>query len=222
MKYTLINFQDGRGNKIDCGKNPDPKVEVIFRGSNNTLIVHPEAKISTTSIHFDCDDGICIIGRNSFIGFIRIGNGCNVKINDGVTCTAKCYISTAEGSSVEIGDDCMFATGNEIRSDDGHPIFDVKTGLRINNPSSIKIGNHVWISAKATILGGTIIGDGSIVGLGSITKDVFPNNCIIVGVPAKVTKKDVAWERPHLTLSKPFIKKDSSSIKKSNYWNLTK
>lgn len=222
MSLTLMDYSDGNGNKIDCGLKSDLKVAVIFTGKRNTLIVHPEAKISGTTIQFDCDDGVCVIGKNNFIGFIRIGQECKVDIGDGVTCTGKCYVSTAEMSFVRIGKDCMLASSNEIRADDAHPIFDVKTSERVNLPTGIDIGDHVWVAAKATILGGSSIGPGSVVGFGSIVKGVIPNNCIVAGSPAKVIKKDIAWERPHLNHSKPFYKPNASSIKKSEYWAETK
>lgn len=59
------------------------------------------------------------------------------------------------------------------------------------------------------------------VGLGSIVKGTFPNNCIVAGVPAKIIKKDIAWERPHLSTTKPYYKPNSSVVKKSIYWNKT-
>lgn len=221
MKYNLAQIKDGNGNSIDCGLVTNNSVEVNFRGKNNKLIVHPEAKIDTSIFHFDCDNATCVIGKNEFRGFIRLGLDALVEIGDGVTCTAKCYITAAEMSIVRIGEDCMIATSNEFRADDGHPIFDIETGKRVNLPTGITIGNHVWIGARATILGGSDIGDGSVVGYGSIVKGIFPNNCVIAGSPARMVKKNIAWERPHLTLSSPAYKPDSSSIKKSAYWNKT-
>ncbi len=51
-----------------------------------------------------------------------------------------------------------------------------------------KIGNDVWIGAKATILGGVSIGDGAVIGAGSVvTKDV-PAYAIVAGVPARIIK----------------------------------
>jgi len=218
---NLRNHSDISNNKINYSENENDKVKVLFFGKNNKLIVHPDARISGTTIRFDCDDGICTIGNNSFNGFIRVGQGCNVVIGDNVTCTNGCYISTAENTSITIGYDCMFASGNEIRTDDGHPIFDIVSGKRINPSRSIIIGEHVWLAAKSIILSGSSIGNGSVIGLGSIVKSVIPNNCIAAGIPAKVIKKNIAWERPHLTLAKPFLKPDSSFVTKSEYWDLT-
>lgn len=221
MKYILAEIKDSNGNSIECGLKSNDSVDVNFRGKNNKLIVHPEAKIDTSSFHFDCDNAICVIGKNEFCGFVRLGLEANVEIKEGVTCTSKCYITAAEKSFVIIGEDCMIATSNEFRADDGHPIFDVETGERVNLPTGITIGNHVWIGAKATILGGANIGDGSVVGYGSIVKGAFPNNCVIAGSPARIIKKNIAWERPHLTLTKPAYKPNSSSVVKSKYWNKT-
>ena len=50
------------------------------------------------------------------------------------------------------------------------------------------IGNDVWLGYRSTILPGVTIGDGAIIGMGSIvTKDVAPYS-IVGGNPAKVIK----------------------------------
>jgi acetyltransferase-like isoleucine patch superfamily enzyme len=217
-------YEDDRGNKIICTIPLGENVLVEIRnGYNNTLIVAPGAIYSNLRILFDCNNAICELGVNSFKGIIRLGEKCLVRIGNRVTCTASCYISTAEGSSVVIGEDCMFASRNEIRSDDGHPIFSVKSGLRVNMPKSISIGSHVWLGAGASVLGGATIGDGSVIGYNSVVtgRCVIPNNCIAVGQPARVIRNDIAWERPHLNLSKPFIKPDINHITCSKWWQDT-
>lgn len=217
----IYNYSDDKGNVIECIQPLDKDVKVIFRGVNNRLVLKDGARPSPVTIMFDCDNGYCEFGRNTYKGNIRVGHHCKVFIGDGVTCTFGCYISTAEHTSVTIGDDCMIASGNEIRTDDAHPIFNVKTGERLNMPKSIRLGKHVWLGARAAVLGGSTIGDGSVIGYASVVKGSFPNNCIIAGVPAKVVRRDIAWERPHLNLSKPYFKPDASAISKSPYWEET-
>lgn len=215
------NYHDEDGNRIECGGRLGENVTVIFRGRNNALIVDRGARLSHFKVMFDCNEGICEIGANRFKGTIRVGESASVTIGDKVTCTAHCYISTAERASVTIGQDCMLASRNEIRADDAHPIFSVATGKRVNMPKDIHIGSHVWLGAGASVLGGARIGDGSVIGFGSIVKSHIPNNCVAAGIPAKVVRRDIAWERPHLTLDEPYIKPDATSIKKSPYWKLT-
>lgn len=44
---------------------------------------------------------------------------------------------------------------------------------------------------------------------------------MIVGIPARIVRRNIAWERPHLSLTKPYYKPDASTVQKSASWNLT-
>jgi hypothetical protein len=44
------------------------------------------------------------------------------------------------------------------------------------------------------------------------------NNCVAVGTPARAVRYDIAWERPHLSLVRPFYKPDGSTVPHSPYW----
>lgn len=52
------------------------------------------------------------------------------------------------------------------------------------------IGNNVTIGAGAKIIGGFTIGDGSRVGAGSVVVREVPPNCVVVGVPGRITFRD--------------------------------
>ena len=87
---------------------------------------------------------------------------------------------------------------------DGHAIFDVNSGERLNYPYSetiipgsneIILKNHVWVGMNASILNGTIIGSGSVVGTNAVLKGTYPNNCCMAGNPGKVVRRDIAWSR---------------------------
>jgi len=66
-----------------------------------------------------------------------------------------------------------------------------KSKLIRNQPDlqlPVQIGSDVWIGANCTILGGVQIGDGAVVGAGSIVNKDIPAYAIAVGNPARVIK----------------------------------
>jgi acetyltransferase, cysE/lacA/lpxA/nodL family len=79
----------------------------------------------------------------------------------------------------------------------------------------------VWVAYGATIWGGTKIGSGSIVGAFSVVKKQFPNNCVIAGVPAKVIRKDVFWERNNVLYTDIDEGKDLTEMNHVTYINST-
>ena len=50
------------------------------------------------------------------------------------------------------------------------------------------IGSNVSLGANVTIIGNIVIGDNVIVGAGSVVVKDVPDNCVVVGNPAKVVK----------------------------------
>lgn len=80
----------------------------------------------------------------------------------------------------------------------------------------IEIGNDVWIGANVIILDGVKIGNGAILGAGSVVIRDVPDYAIVGGVPAKVIKyrfdknqikfllQDKWWEKDIKYLCKNF------------------
>ncbi len=221
----LAEYTDDRGNVIAYSGVIEQGVRIKFNGSNNRLVVADAARIGTLTVDFDCDNGYLEIGSSqgvpAFSASIRIGQDSKVLIGENVSTTTSCAMSATEGTTISIGNDVMIASDNQIRADDGHPIFDVRTGKRVNVSKSITIGNHVWLGKAAVVLGGATIGDGTVIGYGSIVTKRIPNNCVAAGIPARVVRRDTAWERPHLSLVEPYYKPDASTVKKTGYWALT-
>lgn len=194
-------------------------------GKNNRLIIQPNARISNLVIQFPSDNALIVIGNKSNLrGKIRAGYKSKILIGDGVTVTTTMQIFAAEQTEIIIGDDTMFATNNIVRSDDAHAIFDVVSGKRINPSRSITIGAHVWLADDAVVLPGAQIGAGSVIGLRAVVKGTIPNNCVAVGMPAKVTRTNIAWERPNVAYTEPWIRSNAheQNIDKTiHYWKET-
>ncbi|ACQ79451.1 Acetyltransferase (isoleucine patch superfamily) [Beutenbergia cavernae DSM 12333] len=214
-------WSDADGNVIEADEVPSG-TKITFKGRNNRLVVAPSARLGRLEVVFDCDNGVVEVGPSSgvpaLMATMRVGQDARVVIGANVSTTGTVAISAVEGVEVRIGDDVMMAEQVQIRADDGHPIFDVRTGRRVNPARSISIGAHVWLGFRSSMLGGATIGDGSVIGLGAVVKGRIPNNCIAAGVPARVVRRDVAWERPHLSLVKPYYKPDASTVTTSAYW----
>lgn len=105
---------------------------------------------------------------------VRVGRNC--VINHDV------YILGRTG--VEIGDDVVLSTrcmlldaGLETSSVRG------RTAAHVGRP--IRLGDRAWIGAGAIILSGVTVGEGGIVGAGSVvTRDVAPG-MVVAGNPAR-------------------------------------
>lgn len=226
ISVPCADYSDDRGNTISCPGGPLEGCTVTFRGYGASLVVHDQAHVTNVKVDFNGNGGVCRLGANkrrrSFSASIRVGQDSIVDIGANVSSTSPVIMSAVEGTSIRVGDDVMFATNNQIRTDDGHPIFDVRTGVRVNPAENIAIGSHVWMAWGATALGGAVIGDGSVAGAFSILTKRYPNNCVIVGSPGRVVRRDIAWERPHLGLAQPFYKPNAEVLgERSPFWALT-
>lgn len=222
----LHQYSDECGNKINVTRTYDNGINVDFRGNDNVINIADGANIGRLNVSFDGNSGRLDIGHNRSSGWlqfnIRIGEDSSVLMGDNVSTTAVCTISAVEGTTIRIGNDVMIASDNQIRADDGHAIFDVMSGNRINMSRDIHIDNHVWLAYGACVLAGSKIGSGSVIGFRSVVTGTIPNNVIAVGSPARVTRRNIAWERPHLSLTDPAYKPHINVMEKSEeFWSET-
>ena len=102
--------------------------------------------------------------------------GRNVFANHGLTVMSIGTITIEDGVMLgpEVG---LFTVNHEPRN------------IRVIMTKEIHIKKNAWIGARVNILPGVTIGENAIIGTGSVvTKDV-PDNCVVVGVPAKIVKE---------------------------------
>lgn len=92
------------------------------------------------------------------------------------------------GANIRIGENTAIGPDVIIRSADGHQIIGSQSA------KEIIIGNHVWIGQRAIILKGVTIGDGAVIGAGSIVISDIPPHSLAAGSPAKVLRLNINWK----------------------------
>lgn len=115
-------------------------------------------------------DGPIVIGDNVVIGnqtIIYASKTGGVTIGADTHIAAQCYI---------IDMDHGIAAGQAISKQKG-------------SIAPVIIGKDVWIGANVTILKGSVIDDGTVIGAKSLVKGHIRENSVAVGIPAKVIKK---------------------------------
>lgn len=60
------------------------------------------------------------------------------------------------------------------------------------------IGNNVRITAGAIVVGGVNVGDNSVIGANSVVNKDVPDNCVVVGNPAFVVKRNGVKTKEYL------------------------
>ena len=121
-----------------------------------------EAVFVEPPFHCDCGENI-FIGDKTFLNF-------NVTILD--------------SAEVRIGNNCWIAPNVQIYAAT-HPT-DYLERRKICLAKPITIGNDVWIGGGSIILPGVQIGDGAVIGAGSVVTHDIPAFCIAFGNPCKV------------------------------------
>lgn len=124
------------------------------------------------------------IGRNSVLK-ASVGK---IILHDGATIAR--FVHLGGGGEIEIGKNSML--GDKVELISGQHVYDDPTipikfqGSRF---AKIVIGEDVWLGAQVTVLPGVKIGDGSVVGAGSVVTKDIPRYSVAVGVPARVLRK---------------------------------
>ena len=114
-------------------------------------------------------------------GKISIGEKCGIS---GSTIYAM--------SNISIGNNCQIGANCKIIDNDFHPLEKEirrrSVDERYIRKKDVTIGNDCFIGMNSIVLKGTVLGDGVIVGAGSVVSGTFPDNVIIGGNPARVIR----------------------------------
>jgi len=141
-------------------------------------------------IRIGLDFVACSDPRRNVLGvFQRVviktcGHGAKILIGDDVGMSG-CSISAA--TSISIGNHVLLGSGCLITDSDSHPIDPAdrrEGGGGVAKP--IVIENDVFVGARAIVLKGVTIGEGSVVGAGAVVTKSVPPYSVVAGNPAKI------------------------------------
>jgi acetyltransferase-like isoleucine patch superfamily enzyme len=127
----------------------------------------------------------------SFDGLTSTFDGTeNISLGSDVFLAPRCFIAVPN-VEFSVGDDTMIgpdfcAMGGDHRFDVPGTLYRDTRALGVNQP--IAIGCNVWIGARVTVLKGVRVGDGAIIGAGSVVTRDVPSQAIAAGVPAAVVR----------------------------------
>lgn len=194
----------GNNNSVRLRFDSETSAEELLTGGGFLLIVKGDGnsvEMGNVIVRYSTILGMTglklIIGQLPGLGagVSRTANGCKVTIGDRVVINGVTLYLQEDNSWVSIGDDSQLSWGVDVWCTDAHTITDLE-GNPVNYAESIEIGRHVWIGKDVKIGKNTRIADNSIVGWGSIvTKRFDEPNAIIAGIPAKIVKRGVNWDR---------------------------
>ncbi|MFG6383184.1 MAG: sugar O-acetyltransferase [Lachnospiraceae bacterium] len=122
---------------------------------------------------------------------------CNIHIGTNVSINMNCTF--VDCNKIQIGNNVLIASNVQIYTAT-HPI-ELSERLTSNwTPESkayfyqtyalpVKIGDGCWIGGGVIVLPNVTIGNGSVIGAGSVVTKDIPDNCVAVGNPCRILRK---------------------------------
>ena len=134
-----------------------------------------------------------------FQGPVQINYGSHTHIGENFFANFNCTIM--DDAEVIIGDNVCFGPNVSIMATN-HPLI-ASERMMVNPDGStkmaeyaepVKIGNDCWLACNCVVIGGVTIGDGCVIGAGSVVTKDIPAGYLAYGVPAKpirpITEED--------------------------------
>ena len=167
----------GLREQIDTIKLKDPALKSAFE-----VVLYPSfwACVSHSVAHWLYKRKLFFLAR-MVSQWNRFCTG--IEIHPGATIGKRFFID--HGSGVVIGETCEI--GDDVLLYQGVTLGGTGKDVGKRHPT---IGNNVMIGAGARVLGPFSVGNNVRIGAGSVVLREVPDNCTVVGVPAKIVKRD--------------------------------
>ena len=156
------------------------------------------------------------IGENwAIFSPLRIHYGKHTRIGRNFFSNVNLVIQ--DDASVTIGDHCDFGPNTTIVTS-LHPMLQNERiaiadcngkPTRFCHAKPVTIGSRCWFGSNVTVCPGVTIGNGCVIGAGSVVIHDIPDNCFAAGNPCRVirelSEKDSLANRPHILADNTII-----------------
>lgn len=197
--YNYLPFLNSFRGKLkkEIGIARLSRCRIVSSGTGNRLVIGDLTRLHHCEMYIGGSNNTIVIGERCYLNhvvFCMEGDGNTIEIGNHTGLYGRAELAAIEGTAISIGGNCMFSSDVYMRTGDSHSVLRKGTRERMNPSKSIRIGRHVWIGTKVTVLKGAQVPQDCIVGAGSLLTHAFEHpNCVIAGVPAKEVKQDVDW-----------------------------
>lgn len=162
---------------------------IVYRPKNNkTYLTVGDDTILDCRVIFESEEGKVTIGNRNYIGDSTIISRSSVTFEDNIFVAWGCYFYDHDSHSLDYREREMDITQQLADLSDGKLFIHNKNWNSVG-AKPIHVCSNAWIGMNSIILKGVTIGEGAIVGAGSVVvKDVAPWT-VVGGNPAVVIKQ---------------------------------
>lgn len=157
----------------------NPAVSLFAKIDNKSKISRKAKVYGNVQVTHSTMGDYSYIGRNSRIIHADIGKFCSIA--------GETKIGMGTHTLDKISTSSIFT-----ESKNGTKHSWVKESA-VNPFKRVVVGNDVWIGVRTMVMGGVTIGDGAVIGAGSIVTKDIPPYAVVAGVPAKL----IRYRFPH-------------------------
>lgn len=189
FKTNILNGDFLVFNKY-CILNINKESQILVK--NITFIGRKEVKGSTIETRISTRKGATIIFNGGTINYgadlevfqdaeLYLGNGIAFNLNATIICGCKIFID----------DGVSFGRNVTIRDNNGGHFMSRRI---YKDKRPVSIGKHSWICEQSTVMPGSKIGAGAVVGACSMVSGKLPNFTLSLGNPAAVVDEYIYWK----------------------------
>ena len=214
LKHRWTRFWTKRGGVSGFGRLSSWMATLFvppYKGRSHLARIAPQGFVSSKA---ELQHNDLQLGQHVFIGdrvqIYRTKDGGPVIIKDSVALYGDITIETADKGTVTIGEEthiqprCQLVAGKgsiligkRVEIAPNCAMYPYNHGFsmnkrireqRLESKGDIVIGDDAWLGFGVIVLDGVHIGEGAVIGAGSVVTHDIPANAIAVGNPARVVK----------------------------------